>query len=94
MYVEIDRWSLSEELSLYGEDDHYVKPLDMSDSDLFQVYRLGGEVYRGGKARSGGEAAALAAVTLIEGRERPLARKRRRPRSKLTEHASTARGAS
>jgi hypothetical protein len=34
-----------------------------------------------GKARSSGEASALAAVVLIEGKQRPLARKRRRPQA-------------
>jgi hypothetical protein len=33
------------------------------------------------KALSSGEAAALAAIAVIEGKERPLARKRRRPQA-------------
>jgi hypothetical protein len=34
------------------------------------------------RARSGGEASALAAVAVIEGKQRPVARKRRRPQAR------------
>ena len=81
--VTIDRWTLAEELWLYGEDALYLAPLAMGDCDLLRVWLLGGTALMTGRARSGSEAAALAAVELLEGRERPLARNRRRPRSGL-----------
>ena len=81
MHVIIDRWSLAEELWSFGEDDLYRVPLDMTDEDLIRLWQVAGETYLDGSARSGGEAAALALVRLVEGRVRPLARTRRRPKA-------------
>jgi hypothetical protein len=81
--VAIDRWSLAEELWLYGEDTLYLAPLDMSDTDLIDLWLLAGTVMLSGRARSGSEAAVMAAVELLEGNARPLARTRRRPRRRL-----------
>lgn len=33
----IDRWTLSEELWLYGEDDLHLRPLQMSDAELVSL---------------------------------------------------------
>jgi hypothetical protein len=81
MTVSIDRWTLAEELWAFGEDDLHRVPLEISDEDMIRLWILAGETYLGGKARSGGEAAALALVTMVEGKPRPLARRRRRPQS-------------
>jgi hypothetical protein len=87
-YVEIDRWTLTEELWLWGEDELHLRPLQMSDAELVSLHRLAATIYFGQrKARSAGEACASAAVALLGGRERPLARKRRRPRSTPLKHA-------
>ena len=50
----------------------------MDDEDMIRVWLLGGSHSLHGTARSSGEAAALAAIEVIEGRRRPLARTRRR----------------
>jgi hypothetical protein len=80
--VTIDKWTLAEELWSFGEDSLHLAPLHMSDEDMVGVWTLAGRLHLNGEARSAGEAAALAAVTVIEGKQRPLARKRRRPQAK------------
>jgi hypothetical protein len=77
--VTIDRWSLAEELWSFGEDGLYLAPLQMPDDEMVRLWVLAGKLYWRGEAWSAGEAAALAAVTIIEDQPRPLARTRRRP---------------
>jgi len=89
VYVTIDRWSLAEELWLYGEDELAPRALDLGDDEMRRLYKLAGSILMRDEARSGAEAAALAAVELLEARSRPLARKRRRPRSKLQRYPQT-----
>jgi hypothetical protein len=79
--VTVDRWTLAEELWSFGEDALYLRPLEMSDDEMIRVWVLAGRIYMRGAARSGGEAAALAAVATLEHRRRSLARSRRRPRA-------------
>ncbi|HEX2434275.1 MAG TPA: hypothetical protein VHI55_10060 [Gaiellaceae bacterium] len=79
--VEIDRWTLAEELWSFGEDALYVMPLQMSDEDMIRVWVLAGKLSLRNEARSTGETAALAAVLVLEGKRRPLARRRRRPQA-------------
>jgi hypothetical protein len=79
--VETDRWTLAEELWSFGEDSLYPVALQLSDEDMVRLWLLSGGLLLKERARSSGEAAALAAVAVIEGRQRPLARKRRRPRA-------------
>lgn len=79
--VEIDRWTLAEELWSFGEDALYVMPLQMSDEDMIRVWVLAGKLSLRDEARSTGETAALAAVSVLEGKRRPLARRRRRPQA-------------
>jgi hypothetical protein len=55
--------------------------LRLSDEDMVRLWLLAGKLLLKERARSSGEAAALAAVALIEGKRRPLARKRRRPQA-------------
>jgi len=76
--LEIDRWTLAEELWSFGEDSLYREPLRMDAEQMIRVWVLAGRLSLHGTARSSGEAAALAAVEVIEGRRRPLARTRRR----------------
>lgn len=77
--VSLDRWTLAEELWSYGEDETYPLALEISDQDMVRLWHLAGRIYWRGDARSAGEAAALAAVAVLEGEERPLSRRRRRP---------------
>jgi hypothetical protein len=79
--VVIDRWTLAEELWLFGEDDLYRAPVAMSNREIIRVWELAGTLLP--SARSSGEAGALAAVQLLDGCHRSLARSRRRPRSQL-----------
>jgi hypothetical protein len=87
--VSVDRWTIAEELWSFGEDTLHTRPLDMSDAELVAVWRLAGKLYMKGDARSAGEAAAMAAVARIEGKQRPLARKRRRPQSRRPRYEPT-----
>ena len=77
--VETDRWTIAEELWSFGEDSMSPVALRLSDEDMVRLWLLAGRFLLKERARSSGEAAALAAVAVIEGKERPLARKRRRP---------------
>src|SRR5436190_19690753 len=76
--ITTDRRTLAEELWSCGEDSVYRSALQMSDEETVRLWRHAGRLLVDGKARSSGEAAALAAVALIEGKQRPLVRKRRR----------------
>jgi hypothetical protein len=87
--VTVDRWTLAEELWSYGEDELYLTPLEMSDEQLVAVWELAGKLYMKEEARSAGEAGVLAAVAVIEGKRRPLARKRRRPQSQRPKFEAT-----
>ena len=78
--VSVDRSTLAEELWSYGEDELYLAALDLSDEEMVRIWRLAGRLYMDERASSAGQAAALAAVSVLEGRQRSLARKRRRPR--------------
>jgi hypothetical protein len=76
--IETDRWTLAEELWSFGEDSLYPVALRLSDEDMVRLWLLAGGLLLKERARSSGEAIALAAVAVIEGNQRPLARKRRR----------------
>ena len=79
--IETDRWTLAEELWSFGEDSLYPVALQLSDEDMVRLWLLAGGLLLKERARSSGDALALAAVAVIEGNQRPLARKRRRPRA-------------
>jgi hypothetical protein len=86
---------LSEELWLWGEDELHLRPLQMSDAELVSLYRLAATIYFSQrKARTASEACALAAVALLGGHERPLARKRRRSAFDTAQTRGIARSAS
>jgi len=80
--IETDRWTLAEELWSFGEDSLYTAALQLSDEDMVRLWLLAGRLLLKDKARSSGEASALAAVAVIEGKQRPLARKRRRSQAR------------
>ena len=80
--LEVDRWTIAEELWSFGEDSSSSAALELSDEDMVRLWLLGGKLLLKEQARSSGEAAALAAVAVIEGKQRPLARKRRRPQAR------------
>jgi hypothetical protein len=61
----------------------------MDDEEMIRVWQLAGRLSLRGPARSSGETAALAAVELIEGRRRVLARKRRRRQADRPEFNKT-----
>jgi hypothetical protein len=79
--AETDRWTLAEELWSFGEDSLYPVALQLSDDDMVRLWLFAGELLLKEKARSSGEAVALAAVAVIERKQRPLVRKRRRPQA-------------
>jgi hypothetical protein len=79
--IETDRWTLAEELWSFGEDSLYPEALRLSDEDMVRLWLLAGGLLLKERARSSGEATALAAVAVIEGNQRPLARERRRPQA-------------
>jgi len=87
--VEVDRWTIAEELWSFGEDALYSAPLEMSDEQLVRVWVLAGRLYEQDEARSAPEAAALATVSVIEGERRPLRRKRRRPQAQRVRFEQT-----
>jgi hypothetical protein len=71
--IETDRWTLAEELWSFGEDSLYPVALNLSDEDIGRLWLLAGGLLLKERARSSGEAAALAAVEVIESHQRPLA---------------------
>ena len=79
--IETDRWTLAEELWSFGEDSLYPLALRLSDENMVRLWLLAGGLLVKERARSSGEATALAAVVVIEGNQRPLARRRRRPQA-------------
>jgi hypothetical protein len=81
--LSVDRWTLAEELWSFGEEALCLEPLELSDEEMVRLWILAGKLYMRGDARSAGEAGALAAVAMIEGKKRPLARTRRRPQARL-----------
>jgi len=78
----VDRWTLAEELWSFGEDSVHPAALQLSDEDMVRVWLLAGELLLKERARSSGVAAAEAAVAVIEGKQRPLARRRRRAQAR------------
>jgi hypothetical protein len=76
--LQIDRWTLAEELWSFGEDALWPEALRLSDADYVRLWLAAGRLIEKDEVRSSGEAAALAAVAVLEGKQRPLARTRRR----------------
>jgi hypothetical protein len=75
-----DRWSLAEQLWAFGEDDLCGRVLTVSDRQLTDGFTHAARLFSDGDARTGAVALAMAVVATIEGSERPLARRRRRPK--------------
>jgi hypothetical protein len=74
----IDRWTLAEQLWAFGEDAAYERALTLSDRQMVDVFRRAARLFSDGDARTGVVALAMAAVAVLEGGQRPLARRRRR----------------
>lgn len=87
--LEIDRWTLAEELWSFGEGSLYPQALEIDEEAMIRVWLLAGRLSLRGPPRSSGEAAALAAVEVIEGRRRELARRRRRRQADRPEFNKT-----
>ena len=80
LYLLMDRWTLAEQLWAFGEDDLYEAALTLSDSQMLDVFRRAACIFSSGDARTGAVALGMAAVALLEGAQRPLNRRRRRPK--------------
>ena len=87
----VDRWTLAEELWRWGEDGLIPDVLSLPDDTLFQVWLAAGDLARKTDARnkSAGWGVASAAVQVMEGETRPLARRRRRPKKELPDFGGT-----
>lgn len=79
-YLVTDRWTLAEQLWAFGEEGLYERVLTLSDRQLVEVFRAAARLFSDGQARTGAVALAMAVVAAFEGRPRPLARRRRRPK--------------
>jgi hypothetical protein len=87
VFVSVERQTLAEDLWEYGEDELAHHALTLSDPDLGRVGVLAGRILLSdeyatpsGASPMLSKACALAAVEVVEGRRRPLARRRRRIR--------------
>jgi hypothetical protein len=87
----VDRWTLAEDLWRWGEDALATEVLAISDDTLFSIWLAAGDLARRGDqpSRSVAWGVAAAAVQVIEGQERPLARRRRRPKTELPDFGGT-----
>ena len=86
---KVVRWTLAEELWSFDEDGLYLRALEISDEEMIRVWTHAGKLHTKGEARSTGEAAAMAAVKILEGKQRPLARTRRRPQAQRPRFGQT-----
>jgi hypothetical protein len=86
MPSEDERRAIAHELWRYGEDDMARHAINLTDHELDRMGEIAGKHSATSDVPSGAEmlwskAIALAAVEVVEGKARPLARKRRRPLS-------------
>src|SRR5687768_7164516 len=80
LYLVMDRWTLAEQLWAFGEDALCERVLTLSDRQMLEVFRLAARLFTDGDARTGAVALVTAAVAILEGQQRPLTRRRRRPK--------------
>ncbi|GAB3540482.1 hypothetical protein GCM10027343_09610 [Noviherbaspirillum agri] len=78
LYVAATREDLCAELVAFGEDAVATKVAKLSKGRLAEVFRRAGELDAQSSASSHGHSLCLAAVEIVEGASRPLARRRRR----------------
>jgi hypothetical protein len=78
--MRIDRSHLAEELWRFGEEGLALRMDELNDDEILRIWKLGGRLLMHDRARSNGEAAAAAAVIVMTGEDRPLSRRRRRPK--------------
>ncbi|MDF2446662.1 MAG: hypothetical protein K0S46_1898 [Moraxellaceae bacterium] len=76
--VAATREAICEELRLFGEEAVADAIKVVPRHTLTSIFDLAGELHAKGSASSAGHSLCLAAVTIVEGKARPLARKRRR----------------
>ena len=82
-----ERRAIADDLWTYGEDKLARRAFNLSDQELERMGDIAGEYMLMSDTASGAgmlfaKAVALAAVEVLEGRPRPLARMRRRPLKK------------
>jgi hypothetical protein len=77
-----DRWTIATDLWRFGEEALAERVLATSDDELFSIWVGAGELARRGNhpSKDPGWALAMSSIASLEGRERQLARARRRPR--------------
>ncbi len=84
MPTDDERRAIADDLWRYGEDDLAWRVINLGDHDLDRTAEIAGKNAATSDVPSGAgmllsKAIALAAVEVLEGEPRPLARKRRRP---------------
>ncbi|MBK5334185.1 MAG: hypothetical protein JJD93_19570 [Ilumatobacteraceae bacterium] len=95
--VTFSAGSAASDLWAFGEDDLAEAALDLSDQQLLAAWRWAAMYYRPeyplpvvGRRITLGHVVAFAAMTVLEGRVRTLARQRRRPDKTIPEHIRSA----
>ncbi len=76
--VVATRQSICDELRAFEEETAAQEVARIPASALSFIFDLAGEIEISGRSRSPGESLCIAAITVIEGRPRPLVRQRRR----------------
>jgi hypothetical protein len=69
-----------EQLWAFGEDAVSERVLTLPDREMLKVFKLAARLFADGDARTGAVALVMAAVAVLEGRQRPPSRRRRRPK--------------
>lgn len=76
--VVASRQAICDELRAFGEDQVAELVARLPRGALTSIFDLAGEIERSGRSRSPGQSLCMAAVAVVEGQPRPLARQRRR----------------
>lgn len=79
MPPEDERRAIAADLWAYGEDELAERAASLSDAQLNRLGELASDWSGASGARLLSTATALAAIEVMEGKPRPLARQRRRP---------------
>jgi hypothetical protein len=77
-YIAATREDLCSELVAFGEDAVAAKVATISRAKLAEIFRRAGELDTRAGSSSRGKSLCVAAVEVVEGTARPLARQRRR----------------
>jgi hypothetical protein len=76
--VVASRQAICDELRAFGEDHAAELVARLPAGTLTSIFDLAGEMELSGLSRSPGQSLCMAAVAVVEGQPRPLARQRRR----------------